>query len=175
MFHLLLSVVRNKITAIFIGAAGIGAADIYSKIAEFIGHLTQLGLGVSGVRRIAQLYESDPKGKALLHNISTLRSWVLVTAVLGAVFMLLLAAVFPVVLSAALLALFVFRLILLGLVGLFLRLLAILRLGVLIVSIPPVATTMMTVAVAASAAAALVVAVCYGLFVFLFFHRIISV
>ena len=91
VFHLLLSVVRNKITAIFIGAAGIGAADIYSKSAEFIGHLTQLGLGVSGVRRIAQLYESDPKGKALLHSISSLRSWVLVTAVLGAVFMLLLA------------------------------------------------------------------------------------
>ena len=93
VFHLLLSVVRNKVTAIFIGAAGIGAADIYSKIAEFIGHLTQLGLGVSGVRRIAQLYESDPKGKALLHSISTLRSWVLITAVFGAVLMLLLAPV----------------------------------------------------------------------------------
>lgn len=93
VFHLLLSVVRNKITAIFIGAAGIGAADIYSKISEFIGHLTQLGLGVSGVRRIAQLYDSDPKGRALRHNISILRSWVLVTAVFGAVLMLMLAPV----------------------------------------------------------------------------------
>ena len=89
MFHLLLSMVRNKFTAIFIGGAGIGAADIYSRIAEFIGNLTQLGLGVSGVRRIAQLYEEEPAGAAVRNSIATLRSWVLVTALLGACVMML--------------------------------------------------------------------------------------
>ena len=93
VLHLLLSVVRNKITAIYIGSAGIGLADLYSRSAEFIGSLTQLGLGISGVRRIAQLYEENPSGEALRHSISTLRSWVLVTAVLGAGVMLLLSPV----------------------------------------------------------------------------------
>ena len=91
VLHLLLSIVRNKFTAIFIGGAGIGTADLYSKIAEFIGHLTQLGLGISGVRKIAQLYESEPSGVALRNSIATLRSWVLVTALLGGGVMLILS------------------------------------------------------------------------------------
>lgn len=88
VLHLLLSIVRNKLTVIFIGSVGIGLADLYSRTAEFIGSLTQLGLGISGVRRIAQLYEENPSGESLRHSISTLRSWVLVTAVLGGVVML---------------------------------------------------------------------------------------
>ena len=91
VLHLLLSVVRNKITAIYIGSAGIGLADLYARSAEFVGHLTQLGLGLSGVRRIAQLYEEEPSGDALRDNIATLRSWVLVTALLGGAVMLLLS------------------------------------------------------------------------------------
>ncbi len=89
VLHLLLSVVRNKFTSIFIGSAGIGAADLYSRIADFIGSLTQLGLGISGVRRIAQLYEEDASGDALHNGIATLRSWVFVTAILGVVVVLL--------------------------------------------------------------------------------------
>ena len=85
VLHLLLSVVRNKFTAIFIGSAGIGATDLYSRIADFIGSLTQMGLGVSGVRRIAQLYEEDPSGEDLRNGVATLRSWVFLTAILGAV------------------------------------------------------------------------------------------
>ena len=91
VLHLLLSVVRNKLTAIFIGATGIGTADLYSKLSEFIGHLTQLGLGISGVRRIAQLYEEEPSGIALRNSIATLRSWVFVTALLGGGIMLVLS------------------------------------------------------------------------------------
>ena len=93
VIHLLLSIVRNKLTVIFIGSVGIGLADLYSRTAEFIGHLTQLGLGISGVRRIAQLYEENPTGESLRHSISSLRSWVLVTALLGAGVMLLLSPV----------------------------------------------------------------------------------
>ena len=83
VLHLILSLVRNKFTAIFIGSAGIGTADLYSRIADFIGSLTQLGLGVSGVRRITQLYEKDATGEDLRNGIATLRSWVLITAILG--------------------------------------------------------------------------------------------
>ena len=91
VLHLLLSVVRNKVTAVFIGSAGIGLADLYARSAEMVGHLTQLGLGMSGVRRIAQLYEEEPAGVALRNSIAALRSWVLVTAVLGGGVMLLLS------------------------------------------------------------------------------------
>lgn len=89
VLHLLLSIVRNKFTAIFIGSVGIGTADLYSRIADFIGSFTQLGLGVSGVRRIAQLYEEDASGEDLRNGIATLRSWVLLTALLGVVVLLL--------------------------------------------------------------------------------------
>ena len=93
VLHLLLSVVRNKFTAIFIGAAGIGTADLYSRIAEFIGNFTNFGLGLSGVRRISQLYEEEPDGTTLREHIAIFRSWGLLAGVFGGCVMLLLSPV----------------------------------------------------------------------------------
>jgi O-antigen/teichoic acid export membrane protein len=92
--NILISIIRTKLTAVFIGAAGLGLADLLSRSAEFLGYFSQGGLHVSGIRRIAQVYEEDGHSARLLEQIAILRSWVMLTALLG---MMLTLAVAPAV------------------------------------------------------------------------------
>ena len=50
---ILLSVVRNKFTAVFIGPWGMGLVTIYSKSAELVSSMTNFGLSLSAVQRLA--------------------------------------------------------------------------------------------------------------------------
>lgn len=83
IINILISVVRNKLTVMFIGAAGLGFADLLSRSAEFLGHFSQCGLNISGVRRISQIYEQEGHSENLLQSIATLRTWVFLLAMLG--------------------------------------------------------------------------------------------
>ncbi len=81
--YVLLAVVRNKLTALFIGAAGIGLADLYVRATDLVANLTNFGLGMSAVRRLSELYANGENVSSLRHHVRLIRTWVFATALLG--------------------------------------------------------------------------------------------
>ena len=51
--YMLAALVRNKCTALLIGAAGMGLADLYTRSCDLVGNLTSFGLGFSSMRRLS--------------------------------------------------------------------------------------------------------------------------
>lgn len=84
----LLSIVRNKFIAILLGSFGVGLIDMYNKSMDLISRSTTFGLGVSAVRRLSELFEAgDAEG--MRQQVCVIRSWSVVTAILGFVVCLL--------------------------------------------------------------------------------------
>ena len=92
VLSVLMSIVRNKFTAVFIGPWGMGMALVYSKAAEFLCSMTNFGLGISAVRGLAELSEKGDKER-VGDYIKIIRSWTLITALLGFVACVVLAPV----------------------------------------------------------------------------------
>ena len=80
---ILCSVVRTKLVALWVGAAGVGLSGIFYSALEMLGALTTLGIGASSIRDIAS---ADGREKRLTAAV-TLR-WGVVLGLLGAVVML---------------------------------------------------------------------------------------
>lgn len=80
--NMLISIVRNKITAYLLGPSGIGLINIYNKVVGLIGQSTNLGISFSAVKHVAELSESaDNQRRDEL--IDTVRMWCMMTAALG--------------------------------------------------------------------------------------------
>lgn len=77
-----LSIVRNKVAALLIGTFGMGLADLYSRMAEFVGSATNLGISFSSIRRLSALHDSADR-QAIAAHIRVVRSWTLLTAIAG--------------------------------------------------------------------------------------------
>lgn len=92
VFYILLSVVRNKLTAIFIGEAGMGLADLYARTTELLANATNFGLGFSAVRRLSELYdERTHVTEEQTECVRTIRTCTLMAALLGAMVCLFLS------------------------------------------------------------------------------------
>ena len=57
-FTVLAAVVRGKVAAFFVGAAGIGLNAVYQKVAEFIATVAAMGLSFSGIAALSADYAS---------------------------------------------------------------------------------------------------------------------
>ena len=79
---LLISVLRNKVAACFLGASGIGLINIYNRVVGLINQATNLGISFSAVKHVAELADVDDKAR-LNELVGTVRAWSLMTAVLG--------------------------------------------------------------------------------------------
>ncbi len=91
VFNVVINMVRNKFAAVMVGMIGLGLIDIYSRSIELLGSATNFGLGISAVRRLSKLYDRGDM-KTMAYHVEIIRTWVLFTAVLGAVLSLALAA-----------------------------------------------------------------------------------
>lgn len=89
--YIAISVVRNKVAALLIGAAGMGLADLYTRAIELVGNCTNFGLSLSAVKQLAPLLGDNgaaeenikkEKEKAFA-QVANVRTWVLATALLG--------------------------------------------------------------------------------------------
>ena len=78
-----LSVVRNTLTALFIGTVGMGLADLYMRTADLVGQGTNFGIAFSAVRRLAALAGTGHQRAAALYA-RVVRTWTLLAAALGA-------------------------------------------------------------------------------------------
>ncbi len=90
MISVLISVVRNKLTAEIVGSIGMGLNDLYSRTLELLGSATNFGISLSAVRRLSKLYERNDEA-GIAHYIKVVRTWTFLTALLGLVLCLLLA------------------------------------------------------------------------------------
>jgi len=87
MVHIICSVVRTKLVAIFIGPAGVGLFGIFNSAIDMTANLTQLGIGSSAVRDIAGSGDENHVNFV----VRVVRRWGWILGAIGAAAMLLAA------------------------------------------------------------------------------------
>lgn len=90
VLHILISACRNKVTALFIGSAGMGWSDLFARTVELMAGATNFGIGFSAIRRLSVLYETGDMARTGRY-VRLVRSWVLLTGLFGMGLTLLLA------------------------------------------------------------------------------------
>ena len=84
VFYILMAIIRNKLTAVLIGVAGVGLADLYARTIELIGNTTNFGLSFSAIPKISQFYDEGVQ-RMLRRQVRLIRSLALFAALLGVV------------------------------------------------------------------------------------------
>lgn len=82
MLSILVSLVRNKLVALILGPYGMGLLSLFNSTTRFIGDATNLGLPVSAVKDISAAYGAGDSA-SVDHYVLVIRSWSLLTAMLG--------------------------------------------------------------------------------------------
>ncbi len=77
-FNMFSSLIRNKFTALFLGAAGVGILSLYNSLISFLSQLTNLGISSGGVAFLAD--EDETKS---LSRVATIRTWSILVAIIG--------------------------------------------------------------------------------------------
>lgn len=80
--NILIALVRNKFISIILGPSGIGLISLFQSGITLIQNSTNFGLSQSGVRTISIAYEEENTAY-LQESISMIRSWSMLTAILG--------------------------------------------------------------------------------------------
>lgn len=80
---ILMSIIRNKLTSKFLGAAGYGLMAQYMTIAESVNVSTNFGIPFSSVRHMSELFESGTDDE-IRHFVCVVRTWCVWTTMLGA-------------------------------------------------------------------------------------------
>lgn len=86
--NIVAALVRNKFAAVLLGSAGMGFASLLLTWQNFVTQTTNLGLSFGAVPSLSELYERADES-ALRRQIMVIRTWSLLTAVLGALLCLL--------------------------------------------------------------------------------------
>ncbi len=81
---MLVAVLRNKLTALFLGGTGLGLIAVYNSISEFAVNASNLGLPLNATRQTSELYDEGDEA-AVAHLVSVIRTWILWTALLSVV------------------------------------------------------------------------------------------
>lgn len=82
--NILTGLVRNKLVALILGPSGMGLASLFNNTISLLSQATGLGIGISAVRNVSELYESGDV-RALEQCVAMIRAWSLLTALAGAV------------------------------------------------------------------------------------------
>lgn len=81
--NILISVVRNKFTALFIGAGGLGLLSLFNSTINMIVAACNFGIPTSGVQELSGKYSAS--SQKISDSVMLIRSWSLIAALLGAV------------------------------------------------------------------------------------------
>lgn len=79
-----ISVVRNKLTSVFLGGTGIGLLSIYTSLFEFISCASNLGIPLNATRISGELFENGTTAE-IEHFVRVVRTWSLWAAMLSVV------------------------------------------------------------------------------------------
>lgn len=81
---LMMSVVRNKLTAILLGSMGIGLISVYNSISEFIINCCNFGIPLNATRMSGELYDNATQ-KQIEHFVAVIRTWILGSSILAVI------------------------------------------------------------------------------------------
>lgn len=80
---MLVGLLKNKLTAIYLGSAGMGLGAIYANIVENLNSATNFGLSFSAMRSVSETFEEGTDEEVKYH-VRVVRTWSLWTALLAA-------------------------------------------------------------------------------------------
>ena len=80
--NVLIGLVRTKLVAILLGPSGMGLASLFNTTVGFVLQATNLGLPISAVRQMSELYDRGDQ-EAINHFVKVIRGWSLLTALVG--------------------------------------------------------------------------------------------
>lgn len=80
--NVLIGLVRTKLVAILLGPSGMGLASLFNTTVGFVSQATNLGLPISAVRQMSELYDQGDQ-EAINHFVKVIRGWSLLTALVG--------------------------------------------------------------------------------------------
>ncbi len=80
--NLLISIVRTKAVALFLGPAGLGLINLYNNILGLLSQCTNLGVPFSAVKDVASKHAAGTSSE-IQESIAAVRLWCLITAALG--------------------------------------------------------------------------------------------
>ena len=80
--NMLMSLVRNKIMAVLLGPAGMGLNSLLNTAVTFVSQSTSFGISASAVKQTSEYYGASDT-KQLENYVKVVRSWTLMTALLG--------------------------------------------------------------------------------------------
>ena len=80
--NILISLVRNKIVALFLGPEGMGLVSLFQTTVNFISQSTNLGVSFSAVRNVSELFDAGDEAR-ITHFVKVVRAWSLLTGLVG--------------------------------------------------------------------------------------------
>lgn len=87
IFTILISIIRSKFIALFLGTAGLGVIGLLNTSLGLIGGITSFGIGTSAVRDVSAANSTGDRSRISM-IIIVLRRWVWVTGILGTIIVL---------------------------------------------------------------------------------------
>ena len=82
-FNIIISIIRTKLIAIFIGPAGMGITTLLNSTINIISGITGLGIETSAVKHISDTYKNDDLS-TVSANVSIVKKLALITGIFGA-------------------------------------------------------------------------------------------
>ena len=79
---ILVSLVRNKVVAFFLGPDGMGLVSLFNSTINFISQSTNMGISFSAVKHVSELYDSGDEVR-IQKFIKVVRAWSFLTALIG--------------------------------------------------------------------------------------------
>ncbi len=79
---ILVGIIRTKLVAMILGPNGVGLMSLFNSTIRLLGDASQLGLPVSGIRKISYAYKHGNQ-EELDHYIKLIRSWSIITGIVG--------------------------------------------------------------------------------------------
>ena len=80
--NILVAMIRNKLVAVILGPGGMGLIALFNSTLKLVGDSTNMGVPTSGVKTIAEAYESTDR-RRLEESVCLIRSWSVMVALLG--------------------------------------------------------------------------------------------
>lgn len=77
LVNILIGIIRNKISVVFLGDIGMGLISIYQSVLDLIKSITCLGIDVTGVREVAMSSEDSER---LVGTVSVIYKWIWILA-----------------------------------------------------------------------------------------------
>ena len=91
-FSVFLSLLRNKVAFMLLGAVGFGFIALYNRTVQLFSDFTGLSLSLSAVRRMSDAYSNEDEA-SVVHCVKVVRSIALLTGLVGMSLMLLLSPI----------------------------------------------------------------------------------